>query len=73
MKIGDLVKFEPELGNIIDDQRSYGTILRFDIYNPGELTYPVSCIESYSERLVEVLWSMGYKGWILQSRVEVIS
>ena len=60
MKTGDIVKFVP-----IDkeDTRNVGTVIRFDTY-VGAMGL---------ESLIEVFWSTGQLGWILESRVKVIS
>ncbi len=60
MKTGDIVKFDP-----IDkeDTRNVGTVIRLDTYI-GAMGL---------ESIIEVLWSTGQLGWILESRVKVIS
>jgi hypothetical protein len=66
MIIGDLIRFEASEDN---DERMFGTILRFSTYEGG-------CGHGRSqppERIIEVLWNTGELGWILAERVEVAS
>ena len=44
-----------------DDQRKIGTVVDVDVYS--------RC----SEKILECLWNTGEVGWILASRVEVVS
>ena len=69
MGVGDLVKFEPDghalyIGGMKDERR-VGTIVGRSIWM-GDEAKP-------SEPILEVLWNTGALGWILQSRVEMIS
>ena len=61
MKVGDLVKIidvEP------DDHRKMGAVLRHDVYSSSPYG---------KESIIEVAWSSSSIGWILESRLEVIS
>jgi hypothetical protein len=60
MKVGDIVKFEP-LDK--EDTRNVGTVIRFDTY-VGAMGM---------DSIIEVFWSTGQLGWILENRVKVIS
>tara|TARA_R110000824_G_scaffold252068_6_gene440744 strand:- start:5554 stop:5790 length:237 start_codon:yes stop_codon:yes gene_type:complete len=75
MKIGDLVKFEPDekalVINDTVDQRRVGTVLGFDVYRGNEKAMGVPLRNP--EAIIEVLWNTGKVGWILQNRVEVAS
>jgi hypothetical protein len=67
MKVGDLIKFTPEEDTLtigdMKDRRRVGTILKIDTYR-GKINLP--------EPILEVFWSTGALGWILQRRVELI-
>ena len=75
MKIGDLIKFEPDekalVINDMVDHRRVGTILGFDVYRGNEKAMGVPLRNP--EPIIEVLWNTGHIGWILQDRVEAIS
>jgi hypothetical protein len=62
MQVGDVVKFNDKGTRY--DLRDIGTIVRKDIYRSG--------LEVGGEPLVEVLWSNGDLGWILETRVGVV-
>ncbi len=76
MKIGDLIRFTPEdcltasLPYSLcadEDTRAVGTILKFD-------TYSSQVGSSFrKEPIIEVLWSDGTVGWILESRVSKLN
>ena len=63
MEIGDLVIADDSVA----DERTCGTILRFDWYNS-----PYGFGHPQGEELVEILWNTGQPGWILKSRVKPI-
>ena len=68
MIIGDLVKFsDPPKG----DTRSFGHVLRFDTYTSA--VTPGIHSHGRKENIIEVQWNNGTIGWILQSRVHVVS
>jgi len=62
MQVGDIVKFGDKYAGY--DPRDIGTVIRKDRYRSG--------LEVDGEPLVEVLWSYGGLGWILETRVKVI-
>ena len=62
MQIGDVVKFNDK--NAGYDPRDIGTVIHKDVYQSG--------LETGGEPLVEVLWSYGGLGWILETRVRVV-
>ena len=63
MQVGDIVKFSDKYAGY--DPRDIGTVIRKDRYRSG--------LEVDGEPLVEVLWSYGGLGWILETRVEVVT
>jgi len=63
MKIGDLVRINDL--NEHDPRRMIGTIVRHDIY---DLQYYKT-----REKISEVLWNGGHLGWVLASRLSVVS
>jgi len=77
MRIGDLIRFTPEevltaslpysLRGPQEDTRVVGTILKLD-------TYSSQVGSSFrKEPIIEVLWSDGTVGWILESRVRKLN
>ena len=64
MKIGDLIELKRPSVQRNEDRR-YGNVLGFDTYKSKWVAIP--------ERIVHVYWDTGKIGWILASRVEVIS
>lgn len=67
MKVGDVVIFEDEYNS--DDKRRIGTVVGFDMYSRADR----EMMPGPAESLVEVMWSTGERGWILERRVRVIS
>jgi len=65
VKVGDLVKFEPEDSG---DGRQMGIILGFDVYHSHETLRPLR----QPEAIVKVLWNTTKIGWVLKGRVEAI-
>ena len=67
MKVGDLIKFEPDEGALfsddMEDHRQIGTVLNFDIYRGSK---------TYGEPIIEVLWNTGNVEWILKRYVEAV-
>ena len=63
MKVGDVVKFNDKYADY--DPRDIGTVIRKDRYRSG--------LEVDGEPLIEVLWSHGDLGWILETRVDVVT
>ena len=76
MKIGDLIKFEPDENalviNDMEDHRHVGTVIGFDVYRGNEKAMSDTHSRN-TPAVIEVLWNTGHTGWILQNRVEVIS
>tara|TARA_Y100000310_G_scaffold344748_1_gene459221 strand:- start:1270 stop:1467 length:198 start_codon:yes stop_codon:yes gene_type:complete len=61
IKIGDIVKL---MDATPSDHRKLGTVMRCDIYRSS----------SYGkDPVIEVAWSSSSIGWILESRLEVVS
>ena len=60
MQIGDIIRLKP--GQVPRQNREMGTVLAFDAI--------ISSIGM--DATVEVLWTTGKVGWILQNRIEVI-
>tara|TARA_Y100000310_G_scaffold345324_1_gene463787 strand:+ start:212 stop:412 length:201 start_codon:yes stop_codon:yes gene_type:complete len=62
IKVGDIVRIID--GHIVDDHRKLGAVMRRDIYRSS----------SYGkDSVIEVAWSSSAIGWILESRLEVVS
>ena len=65
IKVGDIVRIID--GHIVDDHRKLGTVVRRDIYK-------IERSSSYGkDSVIEVAWSSSAIGWILESRLEVVS
>ena len=64
MKVGDLIKLKlPSIQR--KENRLHGYILKFDNCKSLETNVPIE--------IVHVYWDTGNIGWIVTSRVEVIS
>jgi hypothetical protein len=64
VKVGDLIELKrPSIRR--NEDRFHGYILKFETYKSLETNIP--------EKIVHVYWDTGNIGWILASRVEVIS
>lgn len=75
MKVGDLVRIT-DVG--LDDDRGFGTILKFDTYQTQRVYPSPFRVDSrirpwQDEDIVEVLWCNTHIGWILQKRLEVLN
>jgi hypothetical protein len=63
MEIGELVRINDL--NDLDPKRMIGTVIRHDMYD--------SRFNKAGEKISEVLWNNGQLGWILTSRLSVVS